>query len=149
MSPRSGGLLAAIVVGFGVFAVGCLSDVLLLASGGSPWLALVCDLSVGAFAGGLVLYYEWRRNADLHRKLGNVAEMNHHVRNQLEIIEYSAWATNDKAHIARMHDSVAHIAWALREILGDDYRDIDASPPAKPPASVRPAVKREDRDSID
>jgi hypothetical protein len=43
--------------------------------------------------------------------------MNHHVRNQLEVIEYSAWTTHDQAHIARMHESVARIEWALRQIL--------------------------------
>ncbi len=136
ISSRTAALLTAVVVGFGVFTVGCIGDVLLLASSEDRWIALIDDSAIGAFAAVLVLYYEWRRNAQVRRKLRIIAEMNHHVRNQLEIIEYSAWETHDKAHIERMQRSVGHIEWALREILGHDQEDLPESPAAKPPASV-------------
>lgn len=148
-SPRATALLLAFVIGAAVFTMACLGDVLLLATRHGPWLAAAEDLAIGAFAAAIVLYYEWRRNTDLRRKLSIVAEMNHHVRNQLEIIEYSARTTNDKAHITRMQESVAHIEWALREILGHDQPDTAALPPAKPPTSVRPARTHQNHDSVD
>jgi hypothetical protein len=148
ISSRRTALLIALLIGFAVFAVSGLSDILLINFNYHPWLALVDDMMLGAFAAGLVLYYEWRRHVELRRKLDTIAEMNHHVRNQLEIIEYSAWTTHDQAHIARMHESVARIEWALRQILGNV--DHTALPPVKAPVSIaRPTGRRDVRQSAE
>ncbi len=147
-SPRTTACIVAITIGFGVFAVGCLGDALLLASGATPWLAVLDDLAIGLFAAAMVLFYEWRRDATLRNQLRIIAEMHHHIRNQLEIIEYSAWETHNKAHIARMQQSASHIAWALREILGHDHPDAPP-PPAKAPSSVGPPLIEAKQQSAD
>lgn len=136
ISSRRTAILIAFVIGFAVFTAGCLSDFLLITYNYHPWLALIDDIILGAFAAGLVLYYEWRRHVELRRKLATIAEVNHHVRNQLEVIEYSAWTTHDQAHIARLHESVARIEWALRQILGTIDLPEAPLPPAKTPAST-------------
>jgi hypothetical protein len=148
VSSRTAGFVSALIVGFGVFAVACLGDTVMLVMGGSPWLGVIDDICIGSFAAAIVLYYERRRTRDLRRKLTTVAQMNHHVRNQLEIIEFSAWTTHNKAHIARMHEAVAHIDWALREVLGKRYIDA-VPPPAKPPRPSHYSVMDQRHESAD
>jgi hypothetical protein len=69
ISSRRTALLIALLIGFAVFAVSCLSDFLLINFNYHRWLALLDDMMLGAFAAGLVLYYEWRRDVELRRKL--------------------------------------------------------------------------------
>jgi hypothetical protein len=140
VSSRTTAFIIAGVVLLGVFAAGCVSDVLFLRHKHNAWLALLDDLLVAAFAAGLVLYYEWRRDVELRRKLSTVIEMNHCVRNQLEIIEYSAWTTHNQPHMTQMHEAVSRIGWALREILGKGCGGVSTLAPAKPPQSVIAAV---------
>lgn len=143
VSSRTTSCAVAFIVGLSVFTVGCVGDLVFLANGSDPLLAVMDDFSLGAFAAALVLYYEWRRSVQLRNRLSVIAQMNHHVRNQLEVIEYSAWATHDQVLIARMNESVARIDWALREILGKRYRDTAVLPPAKPPRSATHTVNHQ------
>lgn len=135
-SPRAS-FFTALVIGMGVFAIATISDVLGITL--NPLWSLADDVALGLFVGAIVLVYDRRRRRDLHAKLSNIHEINHHIRNQLEVIEYSAWATHDQQHMARIHESVKHIDWALREILGREEDEQEAPAPAPfPPQSVRP-----------
>lgn len=50
-------------------------------------------------------------------RLRVIAELNHHVRNALEVISLSAYITHDEEAIRRIMEGVNRIDWALREIL--------------------------------
>jgi hypothetical protein len=140
LSSRTTAIILACVAGAAVFAAGCVSDLLLLQHRSNGWVALLDDVLVAAFAAGLVLYYEWRRDQELRRKLSTVIEMNHCVRNQLEVIEYSAWTTHNQIHMKQMHESVSRIEWALREVLGKRCGVPPFAHPAKTPHRVLPSA---------
>ncbi len=143
VSSRAHAFLCACVVGMAVFAAASISDLLIRQQQHNIWLSLFDDFVVAAFAAGLILYYEWRRDVEMRRKLSAVVEVNHCVRNQLEIMEYSAWTTHDRAHMTRMREAVCRIDRALREVLGNGVVP-PLLPPAKPPcrAVQAPQVRR-------
>ena len=126
-SPRT--ILFALLLGVLVFVLGHFSDLLLIS--GHPQLAMLDDVVFAvATVAGVILYDRWRRRR-IRDKLWLISEMNHHVRNQLQIIQYSAYATGNREHFNRMQESVARIDWALREILGKPAEDDAPEPPRR------------------
>ncbi len=118
-SPRT--IVVALLLGGLVFVVGHFSDLLLMS--GHSRLAILDDAAFAvATVAGVMLYDRWRQRR-IRDKLWLISEMNHHVRNQLQIIQYSAYATGDRELFTRMQESVARIDWALREILGKPADD--------------------------
>lgn len=121
---RRSGLLTTLIFLF-VFAVNLLQDVFLAAQGFSRWsLVVVSDLITGAIAGAL--FYQFAKNEKNRRELirermRTIAELNHHIRNALQVIKF--WGaqhqdcTLDEMQIRLMKDSVDRIEWALREVL--------------------------------
>lgn len=59
--------------------------------------------------------YKARQHAMARLKV--IAEVNHHVRNALEVISLSAYITHDEQAIGHIMEGVNRIDWALREIL--------------------------------
>lgn len=110
-------VLVCLAAGVVIFVFGTVTDAMLLRVWPSRLAPLVDDIVIGVIIGGLIWgYEEWRQRAMI-KKLAVVAEMNHIVRNELEIIEYSAYVTRDQEHIRRIRSCVAHIDRALREVL--------------------------------
>lgn len=123
--PRSSGrpsrdlvlsLLVVVIVG----AIGFGFDVL-LGSEGVPRrdLLLLSNALTGIVAG--LLYYrlgrvERERRAAMQQRLHTIAEMNHHIRNSLQIITY-ATAQDRADSVDLIRTSVERIEWALREVL--------------------------------
>ena len=68
-------------------------------------------------------------------RLQVIAELNHHVRNALEVISLSAYITRDEEAIRRIMEGVNRIDWALREILPQESFPFG---PAEPPAGQGP-----------
>ncbi len=71
-------------------------------------------------AGALVfrlLQYQQERRRQLLQRLEVIAEMNHHVRNALQVISLSAFSYADQQQLVAIKESVNRIQWALREIL--------------------------------
>ena len=102
----------------------------------SLWFLLFNDLLLGLAVAIMVLIYEQRRRRDLAAKLTVIAEMNHRVRNALQVIQYSAYATREKEHIAIIGESVSKIESALTDIL--EGRSRKASPSAAKAAGAKP-----------
>jgi hypothetical protein len=111
-------LLTAVIFGAGVFCLGIISDWLVLHAGRSPLIMVAGDVLMGLSTGLLVYVYERRRLAALERKLETIRETNHHIRNQLDLIEYSAYQSEDPELFSRLHQAVTRIDWTLREIVG-------------------------------
>ena len=67
------------------------------------------------------LFYSLTNNERLRRKLvrerlRTIAEMNHHIRNSLQVITYATAADTEES-VDLIRDSVERIEWALREVL--------------------------------
>ena len=121
---RRSGLLTMVIV-LVVFAVNFLQDVYLSAEGFSKWgTVILSDVITGGIAGAL--FYQFAKNEKNRRELirermRTVAELNHHIRNALQVIKF--WGAQhqncalDEMQIRLMKDSVERIEWALREVL--------------------------------
>ena len=69
-------------------------------------------------------------------RLQVIAELNHHVRNALEVISLSAYITRDEEAIRRIMEGVNRIDWALREILPREMFPLaSGQSPLQPPSS--------------
>ncbi len=106
-----------VALGFAVFLLGVMSDRLFRAISSNPVLLVIDDVIAGVAVGWLVFIYERRRQRDSDRQLRVIREMNHHVRNALQVLSYSTWRQEDERLRVMMRDSVMHIDWALREVL--------------------------------
>lgn len=130
------GALPSIAVGFGIFLIGVLVDAAARHYRiGSLWEIVLGDMLAGVLAGLIVWRYEVRRQRIVMDRLRVIAEMNHHVRNALQVVSYSA-ATHEDAHQAKItRESVDRIEWALREVLpGKTPDQKSALHPPKPMA---------------
>ena len=121
---RHSGVLA-VTIALLAFTLGLLQDVFLVNEGFSRWsLIILSNMFTGSIAG--LLFYQYARNQRNRRELirqrmQTVAELNHHIRNALQVIKFwgvqhqNCRLTDEQIHL--MKDSVDRIEWALREVL--------------------------------
>src|ERR1700677_4664827 len=67
----------------------------------------------------LVLIYEKRRRMILARRMEIAAEVNHHIRNALAAIVFSASVENDQLVQLILKDATERIDWVLTTVLPD------------------------------
>jgi hypothetical protein len=121
-----------------VTSTGLLLDRVLRYEGmSSRELLFFSDLLVGLVAAVLVYtsaVFADRKERAIAGRVKVIAEMNHHVRNALQVIVYHASSREDEKEIAAITESVKRISWALREILpqmpdfGDDPTEHGSKP---------------------
>jgi len=93
-------------------------------------ILLTSNALTGIVAG--FLFFTLTNNERLRRKLvrerlSTIAEMNHHIRNALQVITYATAAdTGESMELIR--NSVERIEWALREVL-PGHETTTAAPP--------------------
>ena len=95
-------------------------DSLLASRGLTPHAVFWDDLISGSFVGIsllTMLMVADRGKRARHERLRLIAEMNHHVRNALQVIYASAMCSTDKRHLDKIGAAVDRIDWALRKIL--------------------------------
>jgi hypothetical protein len=116
----SSDLLICLMVVLVVGAIGFGFDLLLGKEGVSRRdLLLLSNMLTGVVAG--FLYYqlgriERERRVVMQQRLKTIAEMNHHIRNALQVITYAT--SQDRADsVELIRTSVERIEWALREVL--------------------------------
>ena len=127
----------AALVGVIVFAGVGFADWLMLDARLSPFhLMLGSDAVAALLAAGFAL----KLMADIYdrrqlvlRRLEMIAETNHHIRNALELIQFSAQTTQNKEVIDNISDGVDRIQWVLRELIGDGDDESLASRPSAGP----------------
>lgn len=86
-------------------------------------MLIISNSITGLFAGGLFyqIAREERANRELLRaRMKTIAELNHHIRNALQVIKF--WGAQQRSSLDAMqlqliNDSVERIEWALREVL--------------------------------
>jgi hypothetical protein len=84
----------------------------------------ITAILIGALVAQLVLMYRQRQQM-VQARVQRIAEMNHHVRNALQVIAYWSLADREKHQVELVQDAVNRIQWALREILPrEDYTEI-------------------------
>lgn len=92
---------------------------------GLPRLAMMIMSNVltGVFAGGLFLQLAREEKANralVQSRMNTIAELNHHIRNALQVIKFLGGQQRsglDAVQLQLINDSVNRIEWALREVL--------------------------------
>jgi signal transduction histidine kinase len=83
-------------------------------------LVEISDVVSALIAGVLffkVAQYHRERQRALRQRLEIISEMNHHIRNALEVISLLAHTSKDQEHVQEVRESVDRITWALKEVL--------------------------------
>ena len=85
----------------------------------------ITAILIGAMVAQLAVLHR-QRQIQAHARVQRIAEMNHHVRNALQVITYWSLAEKEKRQVELMQDAVNRIQWALREVLprDDDFQEI-------------------------
>ena len=109
------------ILGAAVVIIGYSSDFWLTRLLSNEMYELSDDLILGILVGVVGSWWLRRRNRAIRHKLNRVANINHLIRNELEVISYSAQATSKAAEIKHIEQSVRQISWILRELLGPNY----------------------------
>lgn len=87
-----------------------------------------------AMLAGKLLHSAYKARQRTLARLQVIAELNHHVRNALEVISLSAYITRDEQAIRRIMEGVNRIDWALREILPQEkFPVVSGEPPRTTP----------------
>lgn len=72
----------------------------------------------------VLLQLERRRRSALARRMKIAADVNHHIRNALTGVVYTAAVRNDPALQAVLEDATARIDWVLNIVLPDGSADL-------------------------
>lgn len=75
------------------------------------------DIVSAVFIALLIVVYEHRRRKRIEARLNVIREMNHHVRNALQLIALSPHAQEKDEQLALMQQAASRIEWALQEVL--------------------------------
>lgn len=119
-SPRRSWTVVILVV-LAVALVGIGFDRLLIREGVSRYdLLAISNLLTGIVAG--LFFWEARRRDSERRKfirerLRTISEMNHHIRNALQVISLYSYKQRDEQTMKDLGHAVNRIEWALSEVL--------------------------------
>jgi hypothetical protein len=106
---------------FFVALLGFLFDRLLVVEGLGRTAALLLTNSLTAATTAVAFYrYELQRKQEqdaVRERMQVISEMNHHVRNALQVITFFGAQQKDRDSVALIRDSVERIEWTLREVL--------------------------------
>jgi len=134
-SPRRSWTVV-ILVALAVALVGIGFDRLLVREGVSRYdLLAISNLLTGIVAGGL--FWQARRR-DLERRkfirerLRTISEMNHHIRNALQVISLYSYKEHDEKTMKDLGRAVNRIEWALSEVLPAELLGHPTEPEARP-----------------
>jgi Tfp pilus assembly protein PilV len=114
--------LAAFLVAAGLVAVvGLVFEALLFARSDDK-LGILCfsNAITGVVAGALYVQSrlrEWEKQQVLEERLRKIADMNHHVRNALAVVQFYGTQREDCYATEAVAEAVKRIEWTLREVL--------------------------------
>lgn len=104
-----------------VWLVGYGFDRLLARDGVPRFDLLLTSNALTGIVAGLLFYtltsYERLRRNLIRDRLRTIAEMNHHIRNSLQVITYATATQKNADSVDMIRRSVERIEWALREVL--------------------------------
>ncbi len=109
-------------------------------------LLLVSDAVTALIAGSLMLWVllvQRMRHLESQQRMQVIADMNHHVRNALQVISYWGMQEVDRNQLRLIAEAVERIEWALRDVLP---RGVPHQGLRRPPASESDWPKRASND---
>ena len=119
-SNGKGALLLSGVAALLIFIVSLGADLVLLRDHEPARMTIEVSDAISSLVIGALSYRVFRlqqqRRDYVRQKLEVIADMNHHVRNALQVISLSTHGS-DQEQIATVRESVNRIQWALRELL--------------------------------
>jgi signal transduction histidine kinase len=71
--------------------------------------------------------HTYERRKAVHEQLRMVADLNHHIRNALDVIQMSAHGTKDAQAISMINEAATRIHWALKQILALDPQQVEGA----------------------
>jgi hypothetical protein len=120
-SSRRDPRLLSIVLFLFLTALGFAFDRMLVIEGlGRAWALLLTNSLTAAITACLFFLYDVRRKQEqdaVQQRMQVIADMNHHVRNALQVISFFGAQQHDRESVALIRDSVDRIEWTLREVL--------------------------------
>jgi hypothetical protein len=126
-------LTRTLAAAVGTFASVYVIDAVLARVGLRADATLLDDFLLAIVVAVLVLSIELQHYKELRRqqaKLAVIGEMNHHVRNALQVIIGVTVDVANPEVASKIRESARRIEWALREILPADELDPAQLPPA-------------------
>jgi hypothetical protein len=123
-SPLKSKILVVLIV-IAVSAVGFIFDSVLAREGVSrPDLMALSNSLTGAVAGAFfwqAVRRDRERREFVRQRLRTISEMNHHIRNALQVISfYSSSHEQDEKAMDLLRKAVSRIEWTLKEVLPGD-----------------------------
>lgn len=114
--------LAAFLAAAGLVAVvGLALDSLMFGRGDHKiGILFFSNAQTGVIAGALYLQSrlrEWEKQQVLEERLRKIADMNHHVRNALVVVQFYGTQRGDRYATEAVAEAVRRIEWTLREVL--------------------------------
>ncbi|HET9696298.1 MAG TPA: hypothetical protein VFP40_05485 [Terriglobales bacterium] len=117
---RTGRILLAVIASVIIFLVSSAADLFMFKEHEPARITVEISDAVSSIAIGLLwfqlLRMQQQRREDLRRRIEMIADMNHHVRNALQVISLSTHG-RDQQEIANIRESMNRIQWALKEVL--------------------------------
>lgn len=117
---RARAVLLAFLAALAIFIVSVGADIMLLRDHQPARFTIEISDAISSLVIGLLSYRLFRlqqqRREYVRHKVEVIADMNHHVRNALQVISLTTHG-NDKDEIGVIRESVNRIQWALRELL--------------------------------
>ena len=114
-------ILLSAFAGFVVFGTAAMWEWIASREGWSLLpMALVSDVVAGTLSGIFifaVLRNTRERRLAMLRRLKAIREINHEIRNALELIQLSAYSTHHQQAITTISNAVDRIQWTLREMV--------------------------------
>jgi two-component sensor histidine kinase len=114
-----------IVVALAVSLVGLAFDRMLLHEGIPRYDLLgISNLLTGIVAGGFywqLIRRERERRDFIRERLFVISEMNHHIRNALQVISFYSYRKQDSETLVMLQQAVTRIEWALKEVLPGEH----------------------------
>lgn len=127
MSSRSGedsafkSWATIVAVAFVVSIVGLLFDRLLVREGVPRYDLMAISNSLTGIVAGAFFWQAKRldreRRQFIRERLHTISEMNHHIRNALQVISFYSGKDRDEKTIVALSQAVNRIEWALSEVL--------------------------------
>ncbi len=118
-NPRAA-LLLACAAAIIIFLVSVSADLVLLRDHEPARVTIELSDAIAAFVIGILCYkifrMEQQRSEYVRQKVEVISDMNHHIRNALQVISLSTHVENSN-EVAAIRQSVDRIQWALRELL--------------------------------
>ena len=115
-----------------VWIVGYGFDRLLVRDGVPRFDILITSNALTGIVAGF-LFFSFTNNERLRRnvisqRLRTISEMNHHIRNSLQVITYATATQRSSESVEMIRSSVERIEWALREVLPSEIHGPIAAP---------------------